>query len=280
MLSLISHPWVLFGVLFLGLLMAMEIGLRARRASSNIDDEQQLLITSARDGLTVLLSFLLGFALPMALPHYEQRRNLMIGEANAIATVDQRAQILPEPFRGKILQLLREYVDARIEFAKGDVDEPAVEASVAHASQLQNEMWQENVAMVQQYPSMVITPIFTQCLGRLSDLNEQRFAAYESRIPTTIWSVLILISVLSCFVVGYSMRRRFFLAMVVSPLTVAIVLSLVLELDAPRTGFIRVGQQSMQRLQRNRQNERCSEPIVCLPVALDTPVRIKSLPSQ
>ncbi|HTU47001.1 MAG TPA: hypothetical protein VMF91_18210 [Bryobacteraceae bacterium] len=61
--------------------------------------------------------------------------------------------------------------------------------------------------------------------------------------------MLILISVLTCFVVGYSMGRRLFLAMFVLPLTVAIVFSLVLELDNPRTGFIRIEQQSMQRLQ-------------------------------
>jgi hypothetical protein len=37
--------------------------------------------------------------------------------------------------------------------------------------------------------------------------------------------------------------------MLVLPLTVAIVLGLVAELDSPRTGSIRVGQRSMERLQ-------------------------------
>ena len=91
--------------------------------------------------------------------------------------------------------------------------------------------------------------MFAQSLGSLADLSEERLAAYERRIPGTIWFVLALISVLTCFVVGYSMRSRLFLAMFVLPLTVAIVLSLVSELDSPRTGFIRVEQQSMQRLQ-------------------------------
>jgi len=39
----------------------------------------------------------------------------VVEEANAIETVDQRAQMLPDPFRTRILGLLREYVDARIE---------------------------------------------------------------------------------------------------------------------------------------------------------------------
>jgi hypothetical protein len=248
MSSLISNPWALFAVFLVGLMVVVEIGLRLRLASSGIDEGRQSLIQSARDGLTVLLSFLLGFALPMTLPHYEQRRNLVIEEANAIGTVDQRAQMLPQPFGGRIRELLREYVDARIEFAS-ERDDYGVQASTARAKDLQNQMWQQDVAAVGQYPNLGITPIFAQSLGSLADLNEERLAAYERRIPGTIWFVLTLISVLTCFVVGYSMGRRLFLAMFVLPLTVAIVLSLVSELDSPRTGFIRVEQQSIQRLQ-------------------------------
>jgi hypothetical protein len=68
--------------------------------------------------------------------------------------------------------------------------------------------------------------------------------------------VHISISVLAFFVVGYSMRCRLFLTMIVLPLTVAIVLSLVAELDNPRTGFVREGQRSMQRLHLALEAER------------------------
>ena len=58
-------------------------------------------VESARDRLGVLLSLLLGFSLPMALPHYEQRIQLVTdeNEASAISTVAQRAQMLPETYR-------------------------------------------------------------------------------------------------------------------------------------------------------------------------------------
>jgi hypothetical protein len=55
--------------------------------------------------------------------------------------------------------------------------------------------------------------------------------------------------ILLSLIVGYSMRRRFLLAMLVVPLTVAVVLTLVTELDSPRSGFIQIEQQSMERLQ-------------------------------
>ena len=254
MLWLIAHTQLFFPVLLAGLLLVVELGFRVRRASPDIKTELQSVVESARHGLGVLLGLLLGFSLPMAQPHYEQRTQLVIEEADTIATVAQRARLLPEPFRDRILQLLPEYVDARLEFARADLNGPVLMAAVNRAKRLQNEMWQQTVMLAQQNVN-VLTPLVAQSVGQLSDLIEQRLAATEKHIPTPIWLTLILISVLTCFVVGYSMRYRVLLGMLVLPLTVAIVLSLVSELDNPRAGLVRVSQQSMQRLQQDLKAE-------------------------
>lgn len=248
MLWLTVHPRLLFLVLLFGLMLMVEAGLRLRGLWGNSDEERQSLVDSARDGLSVLLSLLLGFSLPMAQPHYDQRNQLIIDEANEIETVRERAEMLPEPFRGKIVELLREYVDTRIDYNNEGLNEAAIRKLATRAKELQHAMWQQSVMLVQKNPT-ITTPLFTQSLGLLSDLVEKRLAADEKRIPSAIWLVLTLISMLTAFVVGYSMRRRFLLTMLVLPLTVAIVLSLVAELDSPRTGAIRLEQRSLERLQ-------------------------------
>ncbi len=246
LLWVIAHTQLFFPLLLSGLMLIVEFGFRLRQASP-INGERQSLVESARGELSVLLGLLLGFSLPMALPHYEHRNQLVVDEADALITVQERAQLLPEPFRDEILSSFAKYVAARVEFGEAKPDEPAVQESVRHAKQFQSEMWEDTIRLVQRNPNAV-TPIFVQALGELPDLIEQRQAAEEKRIPTVIWLVVILISALTCFVVGYSMRQRFFLAMVVVPLTVAIVLSLVAELDYPRTGLVHDSQQSIQRL--------------------------------
>ena len=247
MLWIVAHTQLFFPLLLVGLMLVVELGFRLRKTSSGINGERQSLVESARDELGVLLGLLLGFSLPMALPHYEHRNQLVIDEANAITTVQERAQMLPQPFRDRILLSLGKYVAVRAEFGDANLSGPAVLQSVHEAKQLQNEMWQETARLVQQNPNAV-TPLFVQALGDLPDLTEQRLAAEERRIPAAIWLVVILISALTSFVVGYSMRERFFLGMLVVPLTVAIVLSLVSELDNPRTGLVHDGQHSIQRL--------------------------------
>lgn len=246
LLWVIAHTQLFFPLLLSGLMLIVEFGFRLRQASP-INGERQSLLESARGELSVLLGLLLGFSLPMALPHYEHRNQLVVDEADALITVQERAQLLPEPFRDEILSSFAKYVAARVEFGEAKPDEPAVQESVRHAKQFQSEMWEDTIRLVQRNPNAV-TPIFVQALGELPDLIEQRQAAEEKRIPAVIWLVVILISALTCFVVGYSMRQRFFLAMVVVPLTVAIVLSLVAELDYPRTGLVHDSQQSIQRL--------------------------------
>jgi len=244
---IIAHTELFFPLLLGGLMLVVELGFRLRQTSPGVDGERQSLVESARAELSVLLGLLLGFSLPMALPHYEHRNQLVVDEAGALITVQERARLLPEPFRDEILTLLAKYVAARVEFGEAGPDEPVVRDSVHLAEQLQREMWEDTTRLVQQNPNAV-TPIFVQALGELPDLIEQRLAAEEKRIPVAIWLVVILISALTCFVVGYSMRERFFLGMLVVPLTVAIVLSLASELDNPRTGLVHDGQQSLQRL--------------------------------
>ncbi len=83
------------------------------------------------------------------------------------------------------------------------------------------------------------------------DLTEKRLATLENRIPNAIWILLVLISILSCLTIGVSERRRFWFLMGVSPLTIAIVMALIADLDSPRTGLIQVGQQSLRRVQQD-----------------------------
>jgi hypothetical protein len=240
----VEHPVYLFPALLLGLFVCVNLGFHFRRGQEEVNSQ----LESARNGINVLLSLLLGFTLPMAQPHYDQRRNLIVDEANAIAAVHLRAEMLPDPFREQILGELREYLNSRIDFGREDMDEPTLLATLNRSMQLLHNMQGQAIALVEKSPNPV-TPIFVQALNELGDLTEKRLAAEENRVPGAIWLMVLLISVLACLVTGYTMPRRQLVALIVLPLTVAIVMSLVADLDIPRTGVSHIGQQSLERLQ-------------------------------
>jgi hypothetical protein len=61
-----------------------------------------------------LLALLLAFTLSRALSRYEDRRSLVVEEANAITSTAQLASMLPTQAQAQILKLLRDYVAVRI----------------------------------------------------------------------------------------------------------------------------------------------------------------------
>jgi hypothetical protein len=198
-LNLVDHPWPLLGVLFVLLVVVVELGHRLRLA--NTDEQLRKPLVGARDSISLLLSLLLGFTLAMALPRYEDRKKLIIDEANAIGTTALRARLLPEPARSTTLRLLSDYVDARVEFSAAPLNGQQLHNSLVRTKQLQEALWQQSVAAAEQNPTP-LTAIFVQSLNESIDLTEKRLATFENRIPNAIWILLVLISILSCLTTG------------------------------------------------------------------------------
>ncbi len=96
--------------------IALEIGYRigARRQATN--DEPERTHANSLHGATLgLLALLLGFTFAMAVSRYETRKQLMVDQANAIGTAALRARLLPAPAAERGVELLRQYVDSRLQ---------------------------------------------------------------------------------------------------------------------------------------------------------------------
>lgn len=113
---LLNHPWPL-GLLTAILLAAvMEAGCQIAVFSGiqgNPNRKDQMV--AIRDGMFVLVGLLLGFTLALVGPRFADRRSLLIDEANAIGATYLRAATLARPNRDQAQQLLRQYVDARLD---------------------------------------------------------------------------------------------------------------------------------------------------------------------
>jgi hypothetical protein len=250
-MALLNHPLALFAVLLLFLFAVVELGFRlALRRSVNADAQHHEQIVAARDGIGVLLSLLLGFTLAMGLPRFDERKQLVVDEANSIGTTALRAEALPEPARTKMLALLRQYVDARMEFSRDGVSPDQVQAGLLRSGEIQKELWGVAIGAARENPTSN-TSLLLESLNETFDENEKRVAARENRVPPAVWFMLVLMSALTCLTVGYSMPRRFWYVMLLTPLMIAIVLTLVADLDSPRSGWIRVTQPSMERLRQS-----------------------------
>jgi hypothetical protein len=77
----------------------------------------------------------------MAMSRYDTRKQVILEESNAIGTTFLRAQLLPEPPRKEISNLLRRYVEVPLEFYEAGNDQKLLREARNKTEQLQNQLW-------------------------------------------------------------------------------------------------------------------------------------------
>jgi len=216
-------------------------------AGGNEDSHRHEHIAGLREGLFVLLGLLLGFTVAMVLPRFDERRDLVVEEADSIHTMWLQAQVLPEPQRGKSSQLLREYAAVRSQFSRATLGEPlALDALNHQTGDLQLQLWQQFIEVQQQNQTAVVAE-YERNLNEMMGVSEKRLAAFENRVPEAVWIIILVVAAFQSFVAGYSMRRKVWLSLTVTPIVIAIVIALIADLDDPHSGLIRIQQNSMSR---------------------------------
>jgi hypothetical protein len=245
---LLNHPWVLGLVLAISLAAAIEVGRRtAVHTHIHDDTNRKDQLNAIRDGLFFLLSLLLGFTLALAVPRYTERRTLLVEEAISIGTTYLRAGVLPQPYRDNAHDLLRHYVDARLNLDNAGLDAAPFNEAVNRSKHIQAQLWADAL-VVAQTDRTGIMAAYVNSLNETIDLHDKRIAALENRIPASIWFLILSVSVIAIFSRGLTLTRRFWLTLVLIPITIAIVVALIADLDSPSTGVIRLDQRAMQRL--------------------------------
>src|SRR2546430_2311690 len=110
-----SSQWIVFVALVILLVALSELAWRKGLAQSRKKSEADKDSGTVRSAVLALLGLLLGFSFAIASARNEARRELLVEEANSIATTARRAELLPQPHDSKVLQLLPEDVPIRIE---------------------------------------------------------------------------------------------------------------------------------------------------------------------
>ena len=249
MTFLLDEPWLVFMTVCIALFTSSVLGYRlALSTRINEDSHHHEHITGLREGLFVLLGLLLGFSVAIVLPRFDERRQLVVEEANAIGTTMLRAETLPESERNKTLDLLREYAVVRHDFGSETLlDRSALNRETQRTKALQAQLWQQLLAVTQVNQNAVVAT-YMQALNDMIDVAEKRLAAFESRVPKTVWLIIFIVAIFQSFATGFSLKRRFWFSLVMTPLVIAVVMALLADLDSPRTGLIRIKQNSMERL--------------------------------
>lgn len=256
-----SYPylplWLITLLLFALLVLARELGtwLRTRRrppAKQRGDDDDG----HAGDGVAFstttvlgLLALLIGFTFSLALGRYDERRNLVLKEANALGTTWLRADLLEPADALRVRDVLRRYVDSRVAFANAHNADAEVQAN-ARSVALQNELWTAVVTGTAPFRDTPRASLLVTTTNESIDLASERFAARQDHIPHRILRLLFIFSLLAAGLLGYERAQKRSTTTLLL-LLFSLAVGLVLDLDLPSTGSVNVPQEPMLDLQRS-----------------------------
>ena len=234
-------------------LAAIEISFRFGHRRAAVEERLRAHVGALQAALLGLLALLLGFAFAMAVSRFDTRKALVLEESNAIGTTYLRARLLPEPQRQELKQLLRAYVDARLAFYDAGTDANRLGAASSAAAQLSERLWSIAASLAEKEPRSVPLGLFVESLNDVIDLHEKRLQALENHVPEAVLYLLYGVAAVALGFIGYGCgldhQRRAVSTALVSVL-IALVLMVIIDIDRPRRGLIKVSQDSMVRLKR------------------------------
>jgi len=239
--------WVFFTGMVIVVLAASEAGFRfgIRLQDRGSNPGESRMTGTVVGGMLGLVGFLMAFSIGITIGHHGERKTMVVTEANAIGVAWLRSGFLEEADSGLMRKLLREYAEIRIAAAKLEMSLPDV---VERSEEIHGEMWLIIERNVRQGNDTDIMTSLVQAVNDVIKTHSLRITAAHKRLPRILGDVLILSTILSFLLVGVASsvdRRRDTAAILLFSLVFTAVLMIMVDLDRPQEGMLRVSQAAM-----------------------------------
>jgi hypothetical protein len=180
----------------------------------------------------------------------------VLQEANSIGTTYLRASLLPDTHKIVVEEMLRRYVDVRLDFYNAGIDTKKIIEAENETAALQREMWAHATAAAEEAPTP-ITATFIDTLNDTIDLDASSLAALRAKVPSAVWLLVLFVAGIGCCSCGYgagASGSRSIFSNAMLPLLVAVVITLIADLDRPRQGLVGISQQPLLDLKASLSN--------------------------
>ena len=220
-----------------------------------------------------LLCLLLAFTVSMAAGRFEQRRNLVVAEANAISTSYLRAQLFSEPGRAQLSDLISQYARERGAAFSAD-DRAAAAKSEARTTALRAQIMVATRSAIRQPGDGSMAFSFVAAITQMFEVKATRQAYMENRVPPRIVLLLVVYSMVTALIVGASRAATGQRQPIVTTLVILMIggtIALIIDLDRPGTGRIVVNQAQLDEVSAEIARSEANKPAP--PTATDASVR-------
>lgn len=253
---LYSIPEWLIGLVTLVLLIvSVEIGYWiGLKAKVEMTEQMKTQISTIQTAILTIFTFLLGFTFAMALSRFDNRKQMVVKESNAIGTAVLRSKLLPENQRAKMIELFKEYVNVEFSItSRANVSVKERKEQSQESKRLQTLMWEEAFTATQDNPLSIPAGLFATSINQLIDIKTERDIAISNHVPEIVLLGLLLFAALAIGILGYgnglaATHARYPAIILCIVITISFIL--IIDLDRPNRGLTRVSQESMVDLMK------------------------------
>jgi hypothetical protein len=191
-----------------------------------------------------LMAFLLGFCISIVIGQHNGRKSMVVTEANAIGTAYLRLDLLPADAQAGLRRAFRDYLDARLATYRKLPEMGAAMAEHRRATALQGEIWHNAVIAVNSPGAASGAPmLLLPALNDMIDITTTRTTASDMHPPLIVYGLLFGLALMTSVLAGVGMagsKNRSWVHMVGFAATLALAIYVILDLEYPRIGLIRV----------------------------------------
>ena len=238
-------PWPASVGLFIGMVACFEIGRRlgirnlARDATGAMAGH-----TAVENSVFALFGLLVAFTFVGAPTRFDMRRLLLAEEVSKIDTAYMRVDLLPSASRPPLHELFKQYLDSRLRYFQMSPEIEAAKAEYLNTKRLQERIWEQATPatrLPEAHPDA--GRLLLPALNAMFDITTTRLMASRLHPPPIIFYLLFILASLCSLLVGYGMaaaKRRRWLHVLAFSLTVVISVFVILDIEDPRSGYIRL----------------------------------------
>jgi hypothetical protein len=229
-------------LLALGMIVCAVLGHRIGRRRHLADPDAKDLATGTVDAAVLsLLGLLIAFTFSSAYGRFEERRRLIVEEANAIGTAYLRLELLPATAQGPLRAKFREYVHSRYEFWQLAPVRAAALAEYDRSTNLQQEIWSAAVDATQGESYGQARMLLLPALNQMIDVTTTRLIIMQAHPPLLIYVLLSALALASAAVSGFAMAKTAnpsYPHLIGLALVAALAMYMILDIEFPRFGLV------------------------------------------
>jgi len=231
-------------------IMAIELGYRVGSViKKKREVETESTVSSISGYVLALLAFIIAFTFGIVTDRYQARKELVREEANLLRTAWKRAEFLPDSDRVIAKDLIKTYTSLRLDAVKS-FDPARIKLAMVDCSRIEEQLWDMAVVNARKDMNSDVAALYIESLNDVANINASRVVVgLHTRIPEGIWEVLLILTLLAMFSVGYQIaivgsNRSW--ATVIMAISFSLVIVMIETLDRSHTTLIPVSQFPME----------------------------------